>query len=111
MLVRTLGDFGPRNWTSELRKCVPGFTPFSGSAHANFEYKDSRGRLTREWFGPEKATAWQNRWPRYYIEVKSTRGEENEPFHMSRVQMMMVRPVNPGSMTIEEYINLCMADV
>ena len=91
MLIRMLADFGPNNWTSELRHCVAGFAPFCGSACADFTYEDTRGQLTREWFGPEKATAWHDRWPRYHIEVKSTRGEEIEPFHMSRFQMITVR--------------------
>lgn len=87
MLLRMLVDFGPNNWTSELRHCIPGFAPFHGMAYADFTYDDTRGQLTREWYGPEKAALWQGRWPRYHIEVKSTRGEESEPFHMSRVQM------------------------
>ncbi|KAI0302873.1 hypothetical protein B0F90DRAFT_1667473 [Multifurca ochricompacta] len=82
LLVRMLDDFGPDNWTSELRHHVPGFTPFRGQAYADFTYLDSQGQLTRAWFGPEKAAGvWQGRWPKYHIEVKSTRGEENEPFH------------------------------
>jgi hypothetical protein len=86
-----LTDFGPANWTSELRNSIPGFAPFQGHAYADFTYSDTQGQLTREWFGPEKATAWHGRWPRYHIEVKSTRGEENEPFHISRHQMATVR--------------------
>ena len=93
MLVRMLDDFRPNNWTSELRHCVPGFAPFRGNANvfADFTYDDTRGQLTREWFGPEKASLWMGRWPRYHIEVKSTRGEEEEPFHMSQAQMITVR--------------------
>jgi hypothetical protein len=90
MLVRMLDDFGPDNWTSKVRNCTPGFPPFRGSADAVFTYSDTRGRLTREWFGPEKTSAWRGRWPRYHIEVKTTCGEENEPFHMSRDQMITV---------------------
>lgn len=86
-LIRMLDDFGPDNWTSELRTAIPGFTPFRGRAYADFTYLDRQGQLTRRWFGAEKATAWHGRWPRYHIEVKSTRGEENEPFHMSGKQM------------------------
>jgi hypothetical protein len=92
LLLRKLDDFGPDHWTSELRNCIPGFAPFQGQADADFTYPDRHGHLTREWFGPEKAAAWQGRWPRYHIEVKSTRGEESEPFHISRVQMATVRP-------------------
>jgi hypothetical protein len=90
-LIRMLGDFGPDNWTSELRTSIPGFTPFRGRACADFTYLDRQGQLTRRWFGAEKATEWHGRWPRYHIEVKSTRGEENEPFHMSGKQMSTVR--------------------
>jgi len=90
-LIRLLDDFGPDNWTSELRTSVPGFTPFRGRAYADFTYLDRQGQLTRAWFGAEKATAWHGRWPRYHIEVKSTRREEIEPFHMSRNQMSTVR--------------------
>jgi len=87
VLVRALSDFGPDNWTSELRHFVPGFAPFRGHAYADFTYMDSQGQLTRTWLGPEKAAAWQGRWPKYHIEVKSTRGNESEPFHMSSIQM------------------------
>ena len=95
MLAQMLDDFGPDNWTSELRGCAPGFTPFRGSAYANFLYDDTRGQLTYKWFGSEKATARHGRWPRYHIEVKTTHGEENEPFRMSQVQMITVRAVRP----------------
>ena len=91
LLVRALDDFGPDNWTSELRHSVPGFTPFRGQAFADFTYVDSQGQLTRTWLGPDKAAAWQGRWPKYHIEVKSTRGDETEPFHMSPNQMFTVR--------------------
>jgi hypothetical protein len=87
LLVRLLDDFGPDNWTSELRNAIHGFTPFRGQAYADFTYLDRQGQLTRAWFGPEKAAAWHGRWPKYHIEVKSTRGEEIEPFHMSSIQM------------------------
>lgn len=90
-----LDDFGPDNWTSELRNQVPGFTPFRAQAYADFTYLDSHGQLTRSWFGPEKTAAWQGRWPTYHIEVKSSRGGEEEPFHMSRFQMATVRPSSP----------------
>jgi hypothetical protein len=91
LLIRTLDDFGPDNWTSELRHLVPGFAPFRSHAYADFTYIDSQGHLTQNWFGPEKAAAWQGRWPKYHIEVKSTSGDENEPFHMSPIQMATVR--------------------
>ena len=90
-----LDDFGPDNWTSELRAQVPGFAPFRAQAYADFTYPDSYGQLTRTWFGPEKAAAWQGRWSRYYIEVKSSRGGVEEAFHMSRFQMATVRPPRP----------------
>jgi len=90
-LIRLLADFGPDNWTSKLRNFVPGFTPFTGEAYADFTYLDRQGQLTRSWFGAEKAAEWHGRWPRYHIEVKSTGGEESEPFHMSRFQMATVR--------------------
>ena len=96
-LIRLLHDFGPDNWTSELRHSIPGFTPFSGRAFADFTYSDRQGQLTRAWFGAEIATAMNGHWPRYHIEVKSTRGEENEPFHMSREQMSTVRVLLPRS--------------
>ena len=106
MLNRMLVDFGPKNWTSKLRYRVPGFAPFHGTAYADFTYEDTRGQLTFEWFGPEKATAWHGRWPRYHIEVKSTRGEESEPFHMSRAHMITVCPIR---LTMAVCIYRCMA--
>ena len=90
-----MDDFGPENWTSELRTAIPGFTPFRGRAYADFTYLDRQGQLTRAWLGAEKAAAWHGRWPRYHIEVKSTRVGENEPFHMSRNQMSTVRVLLP----------------
>jgi hypothetical protein len=93
MLVRILDDFGPDNWTSKVRNCTAGLPPFYGSANAVFTYNDTRGQLTRAWFGPEGNSAWLGRWPRYHIEVKTTCGEANEPFHMSKDQMITVRSV------------------
>jgi hypothetical protein len=110
LLIRALNDFGPDNWTSELRHFVPGFAPFQSRAFADFTYLDSQGQLTRNWFGPEKAAAWQGRWPRYHIEVKSTRGEEEEPFHMSPVQMATVRRSPPRSGRVRETELMCVCD-
>ena len=90
-----LDDFGPDNWTSKVRNCTAGLAPFTASAEAAFTYCDTRALLTRQWFGPEKATAWNGRWPRFYIDVKTTRGEENEPFQMGQDEMTTVRPVQP----------------
>src|SRR5260370_41615175 len=90
-LIRLLDDFGPDNWTIELREFVPGFTPYRDQGCADFTYLDRQGQLTRAWFGAEKATAWHGRWPRYDIEVKATSVEENEPFHMTGFQSGTVR--------------------
>lgn len=94
MLQQTLGtDFTEMNWTSELRGQVPGFSPYNGPSVADFCYADLKGILTNLWCGKELKQAWKlkGRWPTYHLEVKTTSGVANEPFHMSAAQLNTVR--------------------
>ncbi|TFY59488.1 hypothetical protein EVJ58_g5746 [Rhodofomes roseus] len=91
VLRKLLGpNFGPDNWTSELRGQVPGFTHYEGDSLADFRCPDDDGILTRLWYGGEVKQRWQSDWPTYHIEVKSTSRSSEEPFHMKRVQLRTV---------------------
>ena len=92
LLQHALGpDFTEDNWTSELRGLVPGFSPYLGTSLADFRYADTSGVLTNLWFGTKQKKAWKDRWPTYHLEVKTTSGGVNEPFHMSSAQLQLVR--------------------
>ncbi|TFY59493.1 hypothetical protein EVJ58_g5748 [Rhodofomes roseus] len=91
VLSKLLGPtFGPDNWTSELRGQVPGFTHYEGDSLADFRCPDDDGILTGLWHGGEVKRRWQSDWPTYHIEVKSTSGSSEEPFHMKRAQLRTV---------------------
>ena len=50
MLLGRLNDFGPDNWTSELRHCIPDFPPFRGSStsvYVDFTWAVGRGIVLR----------------------------------------------------------------
>lgn len=89
LLVRDLPDFGPENWTSELRGLADGFQPYQGYAVADFVYHDTQGALTALWCGTTR-NEWTGKWPIYHIEVKSTSGDVVDPFHMSVSQLVLV---------------------
>lgn len=95
MLTRDLPDFGPDNWTSELRGRVPGFQPYKDpqAAVADFYYHDSQGALTALWWGTEK-NEWIDRWPVYHIEVKTTFDDTAKSFHMSKSQLALVSGIS-----------------
>lgn len=84
-------------WTSHTRTKYTD-QPFEGddSQFADFTIHDLSGRLT-DWLverGCEQAQAWVGRKGSdaitYCIEIKSTYGPHNEPFHMSQNQLEMV---------------------
>ncbi|KAJ6590013.1 hypothetical protein DFH09DRAFT_1074494 [Mycena vulgaris] len=89
-LRQQLPHFTEDNWTSELRGDVPGFSPYHFSSVADFRYPDADGILTRAIFGNDISEAWAGRWPEYHIEVKTTSGNEETPFHMSSRQLQLV---------------------
>lgn len=93
LLSRELPNFSERNWTSELRHHVPQFTPYIGTSLADFVYSDSTGRLTEIIFKGQKRLieGWRDRWPTFYIEVKSTvTGDKHTPFSFKRQQLLIV---------------------
>lgn len=82
--------FGPDNWTSELRIEVPGFDAYQSASLSDITYADCKGILTDLVYGAEKKREWNGRWPIYHLEVKSTTGVCEEPFHMSARQLGIV---------------------
>ncbi|KAL5492840.1 hypothetical protein ACEPAI_4288 [Sanghuangporus weigelae] len=83
--------FGPRNWTSELRRHYPGFDAFEESSLADFTYKDCEGILSAHLFedDPDTVEQWNGVHPTYHIEVKSTSSGSREPFSMSKRQLQI----------------------
>ena len=86
-----LPDFGPDNWTSELRSEIPGFNTYPPGSFGDFTYDDSKGALTELIYGAERKKAWNGLWPTYHLEVKaSLSGRAREPFHVSARQLEIV---------------------
>lgn len=106
MLQHTLGpDFTEDNWTSELRGLVPGFSPYLGPSLSDFRYEDTSGILTNLWFGTKQKRAWKSdRWPTFHLEVKTTSGSVNEPFHMSSAQLQSVGDVSLADCAVDTTI-------
>ncbi|KDQ14779.1 hypothetical protein BOTBODRAFT_340753 [Botryobasidium botryosum FD-172 SS1] len=85
-VLKFLPQFGPKNWTSELRGEVKEFDGYQGKAVADFVYEDSEGALTNMLYGAERKQAWRNQWPTYHLKVKATPGQMGQQyvFEMSR---------------------------
>ncbi|KAH9838232.1 uncharacterized protein C8Q71DRAFT_906078 [Rhodofomes roseus] len=94
-------SFGPDNWTSELRGQVPGFTHYEGGSLADFRCPDDDGILTGLWYGGEVKRRWQFEWPTFHIEVKSTSGSGEQPFHMKRAQLRTALQLTGQSESLE----------
>ena len=69
---------------------MSGFDAFAENSDADFTYKDVSGVLTKEIFGDALYGAWHRQWPTYHIEVKSTAGMRDVPFHISQSQLHTV---------------------
>ncbi|KAJ7287030.1 hypothetical protein C8J57DRAFT_575483 [Mycena rebaudengoi] len=91
LLQNILPGFTVDNWTSELRGCIPDpeFTPYTIVAVADFQYRDTEGVLTGTIFGDDVRRRWQDHWPDYYLEVKTTSNEAATSFHMSSRQLQL----------------------
>ena len=68
-----------------------GFKPFLGESKADFIYPDNEGVLTQMLFGTGLTEKWLNKWPTYYLEVKSSSSAADTPFHVSASQLRYVR--------------------
>lgn len=68
--------------------------PYAGPSLADFKYTDCQGVLTGWLYGNETKEAWEDNWPTFHLEVKSTSGGEGEPFHMSKAQIDYVSDVH-----------------
>jgi hypothetical protein len=65
--------------------------------------------LTGWLYGNETKEAWKGEWPTFYLEVKSTSGEGNDPFHMSKAQIDYVRNSNAYSVCGSAYDDIGVA--
>lgn len=90
----SLANFSRDNWESTIRKYVTvhqdyaNMPPWFGRETSDITYTDHAGTLTnllinKGYLGEEE---WQDRHPKYYIEVKSTVGICSMPFFMSDSQ-------------------------
>lgn len=77
--------FTYENWTSSFRS-LAGFPAFVGDEVADFTYHDTDGTLTRHLFPSDHE--YFSGSPRYFIEVKSTSGEQSNPFFMKKRQFL-----------------------
>ncbi|PGH03863.1 hypothetical protein GX51_03851 [Blastomyces parvus] len=95
-LLQTLNlpDFGRHNWKSTIRREVtvhPDYqdlAPWNGVETADLVYKDSSSALTSLLIsaGYLSLDSWRGARPTYFMEVKTTTGENNTRFFMSKGQ-------------------------
>ncbi|KAH6619159.1 hypothetical protein B0J18DRAFT_433424 [Chaetomium sp. MPI-SDFR-AT-0129] len=93
--AQNLEGFTIESWQSTIRDLVSSHPEYTDIREwpgrretSDFVYDDVRGVLTSKLasLGYLSPTDWQGRHPKYFIEVKSTTGELNTPFYMSRSQ-------------------------
>ncbi|KAL6361994.1 hypothetical protein LRP88_05477 [Fusarium phalaenopsidis] len=93
-----LPGFSLQNWRSTIRKYVsthPDYTdiqPWNHRETSDLEYNDREGALTELMIenGYLERDIWQNKKPRYYLEVKTTTGPCEAPFYMSKSQYILI---------------------
>ncbi|KAJ3467638.1 hypothetical protein MRS44_005202 [Fusarium solani] len=93
-----LPGFSLQNWRSTIRKYVtehPDYTdiqPWNHRETSDLEYNDSEGALTELMIdnGYLERDIWENKKPRYYLEVKTTTGPCEAPFYMSKSQYRLI---------------------
>ncbi|UPK97203.1 hypothetical protein LCI18_008138 [Fusarium solani-melongenae] len=93
-----LPDFSLQNWKSTIRKYVSphpdyvGIQPWNHRETSDLEYADSEGALTELMIdnGYLERDIWENKKPRYYLEVKTTTGPCEAPFYMSKSQYRLM---------------------
>lgn len=93
-----LPGFSASNWKSTIRKEVRvhdkyrDLEPWSGFETADIIYTDSEGDLTKLLIdkGYLENETWENVRPTYYLEVKTTTRNYDEPFYMSDNQRQRV---------------------
>ena len=93
-----LPSFSLENWRSTIRRYVSVHPDYANIGHWNhretsdFEYNDSEGALTELMIdnGYLERDVWENKKPKYYLEVKTTTGPCEAPFYMSKSQYRLV---------------------
>lgn len=90
----SLTDWSDRNWQSTIRRYVtihPDYAdmePWYGRETADITYDDRRGDFTALLIdhGYLDADEWEDKRPKYFIEVKTMTGPLGTPFYMSKHQ-------------------------
>ncbi|KAJ4190313.1 hypothetical protein NW755_005455 [Fusarium falciforme] len=93
-----LPGFSLANWRSTIRSYVsvhPDYAniqPWNHKETSDIEYTDSEGALTELMIdnGYLERGIWENKKPRYYLEVKTTTGPCDAPFYMSKSQYRLM---------------------
>lgn len=94
----SLTDWSDRNWQSTIRHYVtihPDYAtmaPWYGRETADIVYDDTEGAFTSLLIdhGYLEADEWEDKRPKYFIEVKTTTGPLGTPFYMSKRQFERV---------------------
>lgn len=89
----SLPGFTRENWRSTIRRYVTGHPDYAdmqnwcGIETADIVYEDKEGTLTEKLVEADNLpSGYRGCRPRYYIEVKTTPGPWDTPFHMSHPQ-------------------------
>ncbi|RSL92134.1 hypothetical protein CDV31_015293 [Fusarium ambrosium] len=93
-----LPGFSLENWRSTIRRYASAHPDYANIGRWNhretsdIEYDDSEGALTELMIdnGYLERDIWEDRKPRYYLEVKTTTGRCEAPFYMSKSQYRLM---------------------
>ncbi|EJD42159.1 hypothetical protein AURDEDRAFT_186149 [Auricularia subglabra TFB-10046 SS5] len=116
LLKHHLKDCSPaftyENWTSPFRS-LAGHPAFDQQELSDFVYHDKSGTLTKHLFS--RGSEYYKAAPEYFIEVKTTSGDQSETFHMKRCQflqaMQMSRAARKPDDTLRLYVLLRVSGV
>ena len=93
LFERKIADWQVNNWTSKIR-AEAGLDRFDKKekGFSDFTYLDSSGYMREALWkaGVEPMPNWSND-TQFHLEVKTTLGHRNDPFHVSQNQLNMVR--------------------
>ncbi|KAJ5189913.1 hypothetical protein N7472_008927 [Penicillium cf. griseofulvum] len=108
----SLTDWSDRNWQSTIRHYVtihPDYATMArwyGRETADIVYEDTEGAFTSLLInhGYLEADEWEDKRPKYFIEVKTTTGPLGTPFYMSKRQFERMGAMHARSDHSEVYL-------